>query len=300
VKAEYYGLIFAILSPFFSSVATIFKTGSAKILSPLIVVGIGGIIGSVLLFLLASLFREKFSFAKMRKYWKELTYLTILRVLLGELLLTFGLSQTEAIKAIFLTKVEPYFVLLISWLFLKETIRSKHAVLLGIHLVGAVILSTGGNINILGRAQIGDLLIILAMGMFALSYKYGKRLAENIGSMYSNAISLGIGSLLVLPFVFIFPSPFQFINQSTGWLYLFIYVILFNVIGLTLWYKSLKSVKGWIVSALRYVGPILGAPIAYVVLKETLSLIQIFGAIIVLITSFLIVREHLKTVKSSS
>jgi len=292
MKFTYYGLLFAILSPFFSSVATIFKTGSAKILSPLIVVGIGGIIGSVLLFFLAYLFREKFSFAKIQKYRKELMYLIILRILLGELLFTFGLSQTEAIKAIFLTKIEPYFVLLISWLFLKEKIRSNHVVLLGVHLVGAIILSSGGNINIVSKAQIGDLFVILAMGMFALSYNYGKRLAENIGSMYSNAISLGIGSLLVLPFVFIFSYPFQFTNESTGWAYLFIYVVLFNVIGLTLWYASLKSVKGWIVSALRYIGPILGAPVAYILLGEILNPLQIFGAIIILITSFLIVKEN--------
>jgi len=56
-----------------------------------------------------------------------------------------------------------------------------------------------------------------------------------------------------------------------------------------------KTVKGWIVSTLRYVGPILGAPVAYFLLKETLTLNQIFGAAIVVATSFLIVREHIRS-----
>ena len=161
------------------------------------------------------------------------------------------------------------------------------------HLVGAIILSTGGNLSIVNRAQIGDLFIIVSMALFASSYSFGKRLAENIGPIYSNAISMGIAGLILLPLM-AFSSVNKLVNPL-GWVYLLVYVILFNVIGLTLWYTSLKTVKGWIVSALRYIGPILGAPVAYLLLKESLSFVQILGAIIVMFTSFFIVREHIRS-----
>lgn len=284
----------AILSPFFSSIATIFKAGAAKSLTPLIVVAIGGLIGSIILFLIAKLFREKLTFEKVKSNWKDLLFIMILRNLLGELLFTFGLSQTEAVKAIFFTKVEPFFVLILSWFFLKEKVCTKYFLLLIIHLIGAVILSTGGKISMVSKGQLGDLLIILAIGFFASSYSFGKRLAHNVGSTYSNAISMGMASILLLPFVFFFSPLSQHTNQSQGWLYLIIYVVLFNVISLTLWYVSLKSVKGWIVSALRYIGPVLGAPVAYLLFGETLSLTQMFGAAIIIVTSYLIAREHLR------
>lgn len=282
----------AILSPFFSSVATIFKAGAAKTLSPLIVVAIGGLIGSVILFSIAKLLREKLTFEKIKSNWKDLLFIMALRNLLGELLFTFGLAQSEAVKAIFFTKIEPFFVLIIAWFILKEKVAGKHFLLLIIHLMGAILLSTGGNINIVSKAQIGDLMVILAMAFFALSYTFGKRLADNVGSTYSNAISMGIASILLLPFVFLFSPISMHADQSQGWLYLIIYVLLFNVISLTLWYMSLKTVKGWIVSALRYIGPVLGVPVAYILLTERLNSIQVFGAMIIITTSLLIVREH--------
>lgn len=293
--SNYYDLLPAILSPFFSSIATIFKAGAAKSLTPLIVVAVGGIIGSIILFFIAKLFREKLTFDKIKSNWKDLVFVLILRNLLGELLFTFGLSQTEAVKAIFFTKIEPYFVLILSWFFLKEKVQGKHFLLLTVHLIGAVILSTGGNINIVSKTQLGDLLIVLAMGFFASSYSFGKRLAHNLGATYSNALSMGTASILLLPLVFIFSPLPTLASQSQGWIYLLIYVLLFNVISLTLWYMSLKAVRGWIVSALRYVGPILGAPVAYFLFRETLSPAQIFGATIIIITSFLIALEHLRS-----
>ena len=288
-----YGLLFSVLSPFFSSIATIFKSGAAKSLTPLIVIVIGGLIGSAILFVLSKVFHEKISRRKLKRHWKELAVMIISRSLLGELFFTIGLSQTDVIKAIFLTKVEPYFVLLIGWIFLREKVKPRYFYLLSIHLTGAVLLSTKGNFQSVGKAQVGDLFIIIAVALFAFSYRYGKKLAKDVGSISSNAISMGIASLILLPTLFIFTSPNK-IYPVQGWIFLIIYVILFNVLSLTLWYASLKTVKGWIVSSLRYIGPVLGAPVAYLVFGETLNLIQIIGASLVVITSFLIAREHFR------
>lgn len=257
-------------------------------------VAIGGLIGSIILFGVASLFREKLTFGKIKSNWKDFVFILLFRNLFGELLFTFGLAQTEAVKAIFFTKIEPFFVLIIAWFTLKEKVTGRDIFLLIIHLIGAILLSTGGNINIVRNAQLGDLMVILAMGFFALSYTFGKRLAHNVGSISGNAISMGMASILLLPFVFLFSPLSMRTSQSHGWLYLIIYVLLFNVISLTLWYMSLKTVKGWIVSALRYIGPVLGIPVAYILFAERLNSTQVFGAMIIIITSFLMVREHFR------
>ena len=90
-------------------------------------------------------------------------------------------------------------------------------------------------------------------------------------------------------------SPTNITHFPTlGWGYLLLNIVLFNVLGLTLWFASLKSVKGWMVSALRSVGPIVGAPLAFIIFGVPLTIVQIIGAGIVTATSALIAREHLK------
>jgi len=289
---KYSGLILAILSPFFSSTSTIFQAQAVKFLNPIIVASIGAILGSLILFFILFLRKEKINLGRIKKNYKEVIIMTVLRPLLGQLLLTFGLSLTTGIKAIFFTKTEPYFVLFWHWFLKKEKIKTSYLVLLAFHIIGAVVLSTGGNL-VLNKPQLGDLLIILAMGLFSLSYFYGKTLASNVGSQLSNAITLGIAGIILAPFIFLVkPFPYPTLHP-TGWFYLLVSILLFNVIGLTLWFSSLKTVPAWIVSALRAIGPLAGAPIAYFLFRETITPLQGFGGIMVLLTSFLIAREHL-------
>ncbi|MBF8249814.1 MAG: hypothetical protein HW400_415 [Candidatus Levybacteria bacterium] len=291
---NYYGLIAAILSPFFSSVSTIFKSEAARGLSPLVVVSFGGIIGSLILFLIAKVRREAISKKILQRNIKDLFLIIVLRFMIGELVFTYGLIKTSAIKAIFFTKIEPFFVLILGWLFLREKVKASNLMLLIVHLAGALLLSTGG-ISVIPRS--GDLLVIIAMLCFASSYIVGKRISHAMGATLGNAIPLGIGSLVLFPFAILSSYPHLSTYSVKGWEYLLIYVILFNVIALTLWFSSLKLVKGWIVSALRYVGPILGAPVAYFMFGQTLSPTQIAGAGIIVATSLLIAREHFKEEK---
>lgn len=291
-----YGIIFALLSPFFSSIATLFQSNATKFLHPIVVSSIGALSGSLILFIIIFVSKERKNFSKIKNNIRDISLMTVLRPLLGATVFAYGLSMTDGIKAIFFTKTEPYFVLFWYWLLKKEQVSAKQLSLLIIHIIGAIILSTGGILSF-GKAQLGDLLVIFAMGLFSISYIYGSQISKRLGSRLSNAITLGLGGLLLLPFVFVVTSPIQLFNQRIGWAYLFTYVILFNVIGLTLWFASLRTVKGWIVSSLRSLGPLIGAPFAYFVFGQTLSMMQIVGGIIVLITSALITREHFNSSK---
>lgn len=288
---NYYGIIAAILSPFFSSVSTIFKSEAAKDLNPLIVVSFGGIIGSIILFIIAKIRHEKISKNLFKSNLRDLVLITVSRFMIGELVFTYGLVKTTAIKAIFFTKIEPYFVLILGWLFLREKVKTSNLLLLTVHLMGALLLSTGG---IFVVPHTGDLFVIFAMLCFASSYIVGKKISHTMGATLGNAIPLGIGSLILLPFAIFSSYPHLLTYSAKGWEYLIIYVVLFNVIALTLWFSSLKLVRGWIVSALRYVGPILGAPVAYLLFGQTLNQNQIIGACIIIVTSLLIGREHFK------
>lgn len=294
MKSKRYGLLFAITSPFFSNIATIFSATATKLLAPIFVSGVGGIIGSLILFFSMLISKEKIDLHKIRQNSKDLWKMILIRGVLGNALFSLGLFLTDGIRAIFFTKMEPYFVLGWHWLFLREKVKKSHLILLTIHIIGAVILSTGGQFTSFDRAQLGDLLVISAMLLFALSYIYGRKLSRNLGAKTPTMVTTGVGGLILLPISLFFVPSHVWDVTSIGWLYLLIATILFNVFGLTFWFASLKTVKGWIVSALRSIGPIAGAPVAYFLFGETISQIQIIGGIIVLITSALIAREHLR------
>lgn len=290
------GLFFAIASPFLSSIATVFKGGAVKLLNPLVVLAFSSLIGGIILLFFLLLRRQKINFKAILKNKADFLSLVLTRQILGEVLFTVGLGLTDAIKAIFFTKVEPYFVLYWHWMLRKEKIKRSHLVLLAIHITGAILLSTGGKFMGFGKPQVGDLFIIAAMGLFSLSYLPASKLSKRLGAVQTNSSMLLIAGLLFLPLAVIF-SESRVWNLSLGWGYLLGHTVIFATIGLTFWFASLKTVKGWMVSALRSLGPLLGAPVAFLFLGETLTSVQLIGGAIVLTTSFLIAKEHLDSAK---
>src|SRR3989338_5668108 len=192
MRPKDYGLFFGVLSPLLSSMGVVLIAVAAKLLPPLFVASITGILGGIILFFSMFLFKEKFDLFQLKGNSKDLLKMLFIRGVFGAGLMTIGLSMTDGIKAIFFSKTEPFFVLGWHWLLLGEKIRKSHMILLTVHMTSAVILSTGGNFLSFGRTQLGDLFVIFAMMLFALSYIYGSRLSKSIGSRVPSAVTSGI------------------------------------------------------------------------------------------------------------
>lgn len=285
------GLVIAVISPLISSMTTVLKSGAVKLLNPWVVVSFTALIGGSFLFLFLLVQKKQFSLSKIRLYWKEFLVLIVSRQILGSFLFTYGIFLTEPVKAIFFTKVEPYFVLFFFWKFKNEPVHPRHLFLLFVHLAGAFLLSTNGNVMQFSSGQLGDVLIIIGMALAAYSYFSAITLSKKVGALKTNALSLLVSGLFFLPFALYF-SEKNVWYLSLGWVYLFADAILFYVISLSLWFVSLTMVKAWMVSALRALGPVAGLPLAYYLFGETLQGVQVIGGTIVLFTSFLIAFEH--------
>ncbi|HLC45310.1 MAG TPA: DMT family transporter [archaeon] len=286
---------FAVLASFLSSVSSITGVGVAKTLGAFTLGSLSQLLGGLMVFFSIKASNERVDWQKLRLHLRDFTFLVVLRCIIGMSLFAYGLGLTDAIKAIFFTKVEPYFVLAWSWLLRGEKIKASHAFLLLVHISGAVLLSTGGNLAGLGKSQAGDFLIIAAMGMLSLSYLPAKKLSIELGAKATNALTQVVGGLALLPLAVLFAPPAKVLAlEVTGWVFLAIHSVLYNLVSQTLWYASLKTVQGWMVSALRALGPLLAAPVAFFLFGETLEPMQLVGAAIVLLTSLLMAREHFK------
>src|SRR3989344_7673953 len=173
------GLTLAILSPFVSSIATIFYGEAVRLLNPFVALTFESFIGAFFLFLILVVRRQKIDFKKIKTHKKDLILLILTRGIIGNLLITIGLTLSTGIKAIFFTKAEPYFVIFWFWILAQEKIEKKHLVLLIIHFIGAILLSTGSTVLEFGKGQLGDLLILSAVVFYALSYFPAKKVVNS-------------------------------------------------------------------------------------------------------------------------
>jgi drug/metabolite transporter (DMT)-like permease len=283
------GILLAVSSAALSSTAALFQARACKVIPPLIVSMAGAAIGGVLLALLRTARRERLSLPA-RSQLRPLLMLVLLRQVIGGALFSVGISLTIGIKAIFFTKAEPYFVLFWHWLLDGEAIDRKHLSLLVLHFIGALVLSTGGTFSF-GSTQLGDLLLLVAILFSSLSYRFGARLSHEAGPMLTNTWALIGGALLLAPLAFSISPLTPAALGGKAWEYVLFYVLLYNVIGLTFWYSALKDLPAWLVSALRALGPLFAAPLAWAIFGESLTAGQMIGGAVVIGTAVFISAE---------
>jgi O-acetylserine/cysteine efflux transporter len=186
----------------------------------------------------------------------------------------------------FLTKIEPYIVLLIHIIWQNHRTTWQHLTLLAIHIAGAVLLSTSGNFS-LSLDTLGDLLVLMAVTASAALYAPTQRYAKHLGPSYAAGFSQLFGGAILLPLVFIYSTNSFTVSEehALGWFYVLLTVLVFHVISTGLWFSSIRHVPAWLASALRSFGPVLAAPIAWLFFDKPLTSIQTLGACIVILTS---------------
>ncbi|MCO6431122.1 MAG: DMT family transporter [Deltaproteobacteria bacterium] len=286
------GLYAAIFSSLLSSLGIVIQAEAIKLLGPLTVCAGASLFGSLILLTLLFLRGEYPDLALLRRHLASLISLTILRGVVGALLFVYALSLTPSIKAMFFTKAEPYLVIFWSWLLGRGGIARREGVLLVLHIAAAVVLSTSGRLSF-ERAQLGDLLILLALACSSLSYIVGKSVTQAIGAKLTNALTQLFSAVLLLPAAIYLAPPGAWNFVSLGWAYLWLQVLMFNIIALTLWFYAIKTIDGWIVSALRAVGPLAAAPFAWYLFDQSLTPLQLAAGGVVLATSAAIARQHI-------
>jgi drug/metabolite transporter (DMT)-like permease len=287
-------VLFAVLSSVLSSVGTLFKVQGVRDLHPVLVAAVGLLVaGSITLLYLAAT-RQLPSRTNLKAVSIPLLKLTFYRSILGNLLFTIGLTMSTGVEVVFLTKMEPYLVIFWVWLLDSKRPSTNHLLLLLIHIIGAVLLAAGGKSLTTGVSWWGDLLVVGGVVTAALSYRYAPLVTSHLSPLQTASLAELIGGVLILPFALLLCS-FDFgAREQTAWCYIGVHTVLFYVFAIPFLYASLKGLEGWLSSALRAVGPLVAAPIALVFFGETLTPVQVVGAVVVLVTSALISKQERK------
>lgn len=286
-RIHYFESIAALLlASALSSLGWIYEGEAVARLEPLAVTCVSVLGGGLILLCLAR-FRQGLSadaFTVIRS--PGFLFFSACRSAVIPLLFCYCLTLTSSTKTMFLTKIEPYIVLLIQVIWYNHRTSPKHLALLAVHIGGAVLLSTGGVLT-LSLDTLGDLLVFIAITGNAVLYAPSQSFSRRIGSTYAAGFSQMFGGMMLLPFFIFFSTDSLQLTEAhkLGWYYTLLTVLVFYVVSTGLWFSSIRHVPSWLASALRSFGPLFAAPIAWIWFDKPLSEPQTFGACLVVVTS---------------
>ena len=273
-----------------SSLGWVFEGEAVKYLSPLSVISVALLLGGTAQLVIAYLLRSIRPLHLTSKELLSFLVFSLIRTACLSLLFAYCLTLTSSSKTMFLTKIEPYIVLLIQIAFYHHRTSAKHLTLLALHLCGAVVLSTGGTLA-LSSSLIGDAFLFLGVIIHALLYAPAQRFSHRMGSLVASGAGQVIGGVTLLPLALSYAgADFSLSHERhLGWYYTLLTVVVFYILSTALWFHSLKGVPAWLASALRCAGPVIAAPFAWVLFGQTLTPPQVAGACTVIATSIAMV-----------
>lgn len=224
-------------------------------------------------------------------------FLLLILALLGTTvnlgLLFVGLKFTSVLDSTFISETSPIFVILASYIFLKDKITKKEKIGICITFLGTILIIIQPLIEngfLTNNNLFGNLLILLAniswVGYVIISKKL---LRENISPLTMAVSSFFIGFITFLPLAVLenhgasnLVSRITSINFSTqlGVLYM---ALISGALAYYLFQKGQKSIESSEAAVFSYLQPIFSAPLAIFWLKEKVSSGFSIGVIIMIL-----------------
>lgn len=210
---------------------------------------------------------------------------------LFNLLMVTGLSYTDANVAGIITSALPAIIAALSWLLLKEKISSEKALCILFATAGLLIIAYDkihGVSNF--HSFLGDVLVLLSLLPEAAYYVLCKFYENRLPLFLTSALLNGINALLLLPLLL-------FVNwQLTQAMTLSTWFILF-VIGLSsglfyvFWMIGARYVDSIFASLSTAIMPVATVILAWMILGEQLTLIELVGMGLVLFSIVLYAKK---------
>lgn len=189
--------------------------------------------------------------------------------------------------------IQPVFIILLSWLFLKEKPTKNSYLAIAITVLGVYLLlfQQHKSLDALGifAAVLGA--IIMAFGVVLTKY-FGK--PKEVSQMVFTAWQLFFGSLILIPVALIFEKPVQALSV-TNIAGLVILGVLNTGVGYYLWFRGIEKLGPIKVSFLGPINPMTAFFLGYIILGQRVNKIQILGVICILLGVFVSQKRSKKT-----
>jgi len=238
------------------------------------------------LFLMALLFlkKEKISLEKVQIL--PIIFLGIVGNTVYQLLFIHGINLSTASNTSLVMSMSPIFVAILSSISGQEKIHWAGWLGILLSFIGfyLVALSNHREIGFQQKSVRGELLILGGNLCWALYTVYAKPLLEKMSPLKLSALTLSIGTLFYLPFCKgDFHKTISKDISFASWAALIYSFLLALVFGYLAWYSSVKRIGNSKTAIYNYMTPVFAVFFAHIFLAESISFLQICGALTIFI-----------------
>ena len=299
---HHWGYVGAITSAIFFGMAATLNKIILEDIHPLIVAGLIYFIAGILLFcvrlsplqnLVLSIMETptKTETVIVRRDFKILAIVILSGAVIAPFLFLYGLNETTAVNASLLSNTEALFTVLIAFLFLKERGTSKDYIGILLIVIGAIFVTTNAEFQklTLTRGVFGNALIVGACLFWGVDNNLSKLVSKKRDLVLITALkcSIGGGALLLLSIslkldfqIPLFSIPYLF---SVG-----AFSIGFSILFFLFALREIGSMKTGVIFS---TSSMFGAAFAFVMLKETFSLIQLIAGITMFLGVYIVYKK---------
>jgi len=226
-----------------------------------------------------------------KKQIPTILYIAVIGTLFADFMYFFALTQVPVINAVIIGHLQPIFIILIGFLALKTDKLTKYDFIgIGFMIFSGILVTTKtlDNLSMFKLGTTGDLLVLSAAIAWATTAVAMRKYLRNVNA--------GIITFYRFLFASIFFIVYLILTSTIG--ISNIYQIIIGIaigIGTILYYEGLKRIKAAQVSGLELSTPFFATILAFFVLLESVTIMQIIGIFLLFIgIYFLSKKENLE------
>ena len=223
-----------------------------------------------------------------KKDISRLFYIAIIGTLIADLLYFYALIKIPVINAVLIGHMQPIFIIFIGYLILKSDKISKYDIIgISLMIISGLLVTTKTiqNIILLKFGTQGDLLVFISTIAWASTAIVMRKYLTHL-----NAAIITLYRFMVASIFFIF---YFIITSNTIEINIFqIFIGLIVAVGTILYYFGLNKIKAAQVSGLELSTPFFAAILGFFILGEKLTILQIFGIILLFFGIYYISKKE--------
>ena len=247
-----------------------------------------GFVGAFFVLLFVYLKKSKLDKAAIKKNFVMLA-LSGAFIGINWILLFESYNYTTVATATICYYMEPIFVILASPFLLKEKLTAKKAICAAVALLGMVFVSGVLHTGIPALSEAKGILYGLGAACFYATVVLMNKKITEINAYDKTIMQLGMGAIVLSPYVMLtqdFGTAALSMTPSLWALLLFVGLVHTGV-AYALYFDSMKALKAQTLAIFSYIDPNVAIILSALLLKESMGLYGVIGAVLVLGSTFI-------------
>ena len=247
-----------------------------------------GFVGAFFVLLFVYLKKSKLDKAAIKKNFVMLA-LSGAFIGINWILLFESYNYTTVATATLCYYMQPIFVILASPFLLKEKLTVKKAVCVAVALLGMVFVSGVLDTGIPALSEAKGILYGLGAALFYATVVLMNKKITDINAYDKTIMQLGMGAIVLSPYVML-TQDFGTATLSMTpplWALLLFVGLVHTGVAYALYFDAMKDLKAQTIAIFSYIDPIVAILLSALLLKESMGLYGVIGAILVLGSTFI-------------